>query len=81
MMKNHNRELCAAAGRCRHSDGPEPRPHSAPGLRRKKDRVVVSSTADESGSESESEFTEMMDQLTEEYTHMAASVLIHVNKQ
>ena len=66
MMKHHNREMCAAAGS-------RPRPHSAPGVRRRRDRVVVSSTAEESaGSESESEFQEMMDQLTEEYTHMSA---------
>ena len=70
MMKNHNKELCAAVGH-------KARPRSAPGSRKqkKRDMAVVSSTAGES-SESENEFQEMMDQLTEEYTHMSALVLL-----
>lgn len=65
MMKNHNKELCAAAGQ-RH------RPHSAPGSRRhkRKEKVVVTSTGEES--ESETEIQDIIDQLTVDYTHMAA---------
>lgn len=69
MMKGHNPELCAAAGTA------HPRPRSAPPRVKRgggnKQKLIVSETATDH-SEDEHDIQDMMDQLTEEYTHMSA---------
>ena len=76
MMKTHNPELCAAAG-----GAGGRRPRSAPPARSSTKRrggggkqklIVVSGTDQSDGGEDELEIQDMMDQLTEEYTHMSA---------